>query len=179
MTKVFEPRIYVFGEAPVPKLEDFFGKENLECINLNSIDDLEDPHADALWKVSRNPYASFVYSDYMHLTIVKKFDQATLTFLLLSGIKDRVFRMDSPADAAKLEAMSAIMGYRNDLDFATDDLYQSLGGILDAAKEAFDDETSSSLEERIGRINDQKETFDQIVSQSLDEAIGEYEIIIQ
>ena len=87
--------------------------------------------------------------------------------------------MDSPADAAKLEAMSAIMGYRNDLDFATDDLYQSLGGILDSAKEAFDDETSSSLEERIGRINDQKETFDQIVSQSLDEAIGEYEIIIQ
>ena len=179
MTTLFTPRLFVFGEAPIPKLGDFFGQENLECFDLKNLIDLDDLHADAIWKVSRNPYASFVYSDYMHLTIVNNYQKDKLTFLRLSGLKDRVFKIDSVSDAVKIEALREIIRCRDDLDFATDDLNSLMGGISDAAKEVFDDSICSGLEERIDRIIDQKQTFDYLLSQSLDEAISEFELLIQ
>lgn len=178
MNKIFKPKLYVFGNEARPEIENFFGTENLEFINLDEVDDLEDRHADALWKVSRNPYAEFVYSDYMHLTIVNNYEQDKLTFLHMSGLPDRFFKVDSEEEGAKLEAMAEIIQYRIDLDFASDDINRSLGTIVDESEHVFEGEVCLQLKDHLRNINDLKDGFDDLVAQSLDEAINQFEVLI-
>lgn len=178
MNTTFVPRLLVFGDEMRSEIENFFGKEKTELFNLDKIDDLEDIYADALWKVLRNPYASFVFSDYKYLTIITGYEKEKLTFLKMSGMPGRVFKIDSEDDETKLEAMGDIVQYRHDLDFAADDLYRSLGSIVDDGEYIFEEGVCSDLTDHLSNISDHKDSFEYLLGQSLDEAVNQFEFVI-
>lgn len=157
MTKVFTPKLYLFGHEYNEAIEHIFGKENIKMELITPTSSLADPIAEKL-----SEFADYRHGRVNHIVTVTGYENKQLTMLKLAGLDYMMFEVKTVDDQDTLsdwfDDYQTFLGWCD----SGNDFLSSQETLLNNSESMFDDDYYGALYNTNFDLVDMKDRFEEV-----------------